>query len=131
MNKHELKSLLENISSTLTQEGYIPPPPLGTGSEQWPTQWPDVAPKPPVTPTITPYDPVVLDPTSIPTLLRELNFPITIPPDLTNEGLEEWLKGLNWWQITQIWGWYTLHIAPNLTPEQLEFVEKWKQAHGM
>ena len=122
MNKHELKSLLENIYEamilpTLGQELYANPDRLN--------------PKPPVTPTITPYDPVVLDPSSIPTLLRELKFPITIPPELTNEGLEEWLKGLNWWQMTQIWGWYTLHIAPNLTPEQLEFVEKWKQAHGM
>ena len=47
MNKHELKSLLENIYRTLTQEGIIPPPSLGTGSKQWPTQSPDVAPPPP------------------------------------------------------------------------------------
>ena len=77
MNKQELKSLLENIYRTLTQEGIIPPPPLGTGSEQWPTQWPDVAPPPP--------------PPSKP--------PVVTPPILTlDQRIERQLQRIRWLQ---------------------------------
>jgi len=68
MNKHELKSLLENIYTALIEADIPdnpPKPPSYNPLPQEPWPWPPnpLSPTaPPVTPTITPYDPVVLDP---------------------------------------------------------------------
>ena len=128
MNKHELKSLLENIYRALTEQSLLPPaepwhPPLLPPDDEW--HPPMLPPKPPVTPTITPYDPVVLDPSSIPNLLRDFDFPITIPESITNEGLRDWFRTLGPIDWVRIWGWYNLHIRPNLTPDMQKQVDDW------
>ena len=64
MNKHELKSLLENIYTALTEQSLLPPvepwhPPLLPPDDEW--HPPMLPPKPPVvTPTLPPKPPTGL-----------------------------------------------------------------------
>ena len=131
MNKHELKSLLENIYHLLAEEGEFDIPsdiPLDRNGRPIPYLWsdrPQLPPKPPVPPTITPYDPVVLDPSSIPKLLRRFYFPLTIPEDITNDGLRDWFRTLNWGDWIRIWVWYKLQIRPTLSPDMQKQVDEW------